>query len=100
MIICIFCHKQTIYHHGYEWCQSCSIHYAYQADAGYHANMSMQGDDLEGRHWNPYIQFSLPPRLPNAKLIIGPNVIVYFKGMPDINPQNIRDKIKLYLTFS
>lgn len=99
-INCIFCHNTTIYAHGYEWCLLCSIHYVYQAEVGYHANMSMKGDDLEGKHWKPYLQFSLPPRLPRAKIVVGPNVIVTFDYMPNINPQNIMEKLKLYLLFS
>jgi hypothetical protein len=97
---CIYCQqpcKPYIYSAGSR-CEPCNVDYWHHSDF-YCANIRLQGGDYYNNE-TMYLQFTLPPFKPMARIVSNSTVHLTFDYMPNINPQNIKDKFKLYLLFS
>ena len=90
---CIYCQRPT---HGslakdIFTCYSCNTEYLFLAHSN-HLNMYVDPRN--------FVQFALPPYAPRTYIIANGTIPLIFDYIVDnIRPDNIKDKIKLYLTF-
>lgn len=102
-MICLFCNKTINYHVDiYHVCLICNIDYYFPTTLNNynygHANMKLK-DIRDIKH--PYFQFLLIPRTPYSRIVgTKGETIAEWNYMPNINPSNINDKLKLYMLFS
>lgn len=97
---CIYCNQQCtpyMYEDGRR-CVPCNVEYWYNPDYNY-MNIRQPGGDYYNNH-TPYVRMNLPPHNPRARIISSSDVLAEFNYIPNINPQNVQEKIKLFLLFS
>ena len=70
----------------------------WQHNDSYCANIKQSGCDYFN-NTIPYIKIMLHHK-PRARIIAGNHVLVEFNYIPNINPKNIQEKIKLFLLYS
>lgn len=93
---CKFCNQQTVYAHSGNCCIPCNTDY--YPDTKY-ANIRLPTI----HYWDftkPYVQFSLSTNDKFSRIVLANKILLEVDFIMNITPQNIKDKLKLYLTFS
>ena len=91
---CLYCNRQNIRIRSIAHCNPCNIDYYIDSE---HANMRLQNAHS---YTIPYFQFSLNHNNPWSKIILGAKILLKVNAIMNITPQNIKEKLKLYILFS
>lgn len=95
---CLFCQSKCQSYIFGSRCDDCRTEFYYEGDLAWGC-MRLEGGDYYDNSI-PYLRFNLPPFKPYARIVASSTVYATWNYMPNINPTNLKEKIKLYLLFS